>query len=214
VPSLDHAVWAVADLEVAAAALAERSGLIALPGGIHPGWGTRNAIVPVDGAFLELVTVADDAIAAISPFGRLVAAGAVAGGLCAYCVAVDDVQIAAAAEGLPVEEGLRVRADGSPVRWQIAGVAAACTDPRLPFLLTWYDSAERPGALSAPHRVRAQRLRILTPAHPTEIERRCGGPVTAVIGEATGLAVQLDIDGVPCQLGRDLEARPIATPAP
>src|SRR5690348_2134426 len=71
---LDHVVVAAADLEAAAVALEERYGLTSLEGGRHPGWGTANRIVPLGGAYLELVAVVDEEEAAESGFGRWVAA--------------------------------------------------------------------------------------------------------------------------------------------
>lgn len=207
--TLDHVVWAVDDLDAATLALGERGGLVALPGGTHPDWGTRNAIVPIGGAYLELIAIADKDLAALNPFGRLVtAAVAGGGGPCAYCVAVDDVNTVAAGQGLVATEGLRIRADGSPLRWRIAGVDDACADPRLPFLITWPDPAEHPGTLSAPHRVSAGQLHLTTAADPVEIERRCGGPVAGVTAGGIGLAVELNVNGVPSRLGRDLATLP------
>ena len=63
---LDHLVIAVRDLD-AAGAFYERLGFTVGTRNRHP-WGTENRIVQFPGAFLELVTVADDA--AIPPHGE------------------------------------------------------------------------------------------------------------------------------------------------
>src|SRR5437660_1356671 len=54
---IDHLILAVDDLDAAAVQLTERTGLAVVPGGVHPAWGTRNVIVPLGGAYLELVAV-------------------------------------------------------------------------------------------------------------------------------------------------------------
>jgi hypothetical protein len=72
---LDHVLVAVADRTVAASVMESRYGLTSLEGGRHPGWGTASRIVPLGGAYLELVTAVDRAQAAKSVFGSWVALG-------------------------------------------------------------------------------------------------------------------------------------------
>ncbi len=45
--SIDHVVLAVSDLDEAAERLRRDHGLASVPGGVHPGWGTGNRIVPL-----------------------------------------------------------------------------------------------------------------------------------------------------------------------
>ena len=42
---LDHLVYATPDLDASVEELAERFGADPVPGGAHPGWGTRNALI-------------------------------------------------------------------------------------------------------------------------------------------------------------------------
>ena len=63
----------VADLAAAGRELEARHGLASIEGGRHAGYGTANRIVPLGESYLELVTVADEAKAARSPFGSWVA---------------------------------------------------------------------------------------------------------------------------------------------
>jgi len=58
---INHIMYAVRDLDTAAARFADEHGLVAVAGGRHPGWGTENRIVAPGGAYLELVQVADPA---------------------------------------------------------------------------------------------------------------------------------------------------------
>jgi hypothetical protein len=151
----DHQILAVADLPAAAAALGEATGLAALPGGAHPDWGTINMVVPLGGAYLELVAVADGARAQGSAFGRLVAAGAAASdpmALVGWAVAPDDLDATAARLGLHQQRGRRERAGGGTLSWAMAGVEEALARG-LPFFLRWDDEASNPARAAAPHRV-------------------------------------------------------------
>ncbi|WP_349360533.1 VOC family protein [Stappia sp.] len=56
---LDHVVWAVRDLDAAAAHL-ERLGFTVTPRARHP-WGTENRLVQLNGFFIEVLTVGADA---------------------------------------------------------------------------------------------------------------------------------------------------------
>lgn len=88
---LDHAVHVVRDLEAARSQLISL-GLHVVPGGEHPGWGTRNALAYFDLTYLELVAVRDPAEAASSHFGGHVLRFAETGeGLATAALATDDL---------------------------------------------------------------------------------------------------------------------------
>ena len=161
---LDHLVLAVADLDAAAAALRERTGLAAVPGGEHPAWGTRNAIVGLGSAYLELVAVADPARARESAFGRAVADG---DGLVGFAVEPDDLDAATARAGVDQMRGARERPDGTMLSWSMAGAEEAI--PRgLPFFLRWDDAASNPARVAAPHAEGVEPVGIAWLSWPTD----------------------------------------------
>lgn len=126
---IDHLVIAVGDLDAAAAELEASLGLEAGGGGRHPAFGTQNRLVWLGDTFLELVSLADPALAAESWFGSLVAdslASGGGGGLVTWVVASDSLEADVAALqafgsslGAPAP-GERRREDGSVVRWRVS----------------------------------------------------------------------------------------------
>jgi hypothetical protein len=147
---LDHLVYATPDLDATVADLTERLGVAPRPGGRHPGWGTRNAILPLGGrCYLEIVgpdegqpdtagrRVLDvDRIErphmawwAVRPFlmpltcGEFETAGFVPG---------------------PVIEGRREIDGGRDLVWQITDPRVRLLDGVLPLVIDW-EGAAHPG---------------------------------------------------------------------
>jgi hypothetical protein len=153
---LDHLILAVGDLDAAAAALTERTGLAVLPGGVHPRWGTANRIVPLGDAYLELVTVVDRTVAEGTAFGRaVVSAGVLAEGAAAlvgWAVEPEDFEATAERLGVDVVRGRRDTPVGGTLSWAMAGVDEAL-DHGLPFFLRWDDDTANPARATAPHAV-------------------------------------------------------------
>lgn len=149
----------MSDLTDAARELEARHGLTSVEGGRHPGWGTANRIVPLGDAYLELVTVVDEAEAQESVFGRWVAGALPAAarplGWAVRTRRLDDV---VARLGLDVVSGSRVTSDGRVLRWRFAGIDRSATEPTLPFFIEWADGTAFPGATPVEH-----------PAGPTAI---------------------------------------------
>lgn len=145
---IDHIILAVSDLDADAAAFCARTGLGVLAGGVHPAWGTRNAIVPLGGAYVELVAVEDPEVAADSAFGRAVAAGA--GSLIGWAVEPTDFLEATRRTGVDALRGARERPDGTLLSWSMAGADEAL--PRgLPFFLTWDAPEQGPSRAFVEH---------------------------------------------------------------
>ncbi len=153
--TIDHVIVAVADPESWAQRLADREGLAAVAGGRHEGTGTGNWIVPLGDDYVELMTVVDQVEAEASALGRWVLDETRTGDrLAAVCLRTDDIDEVARRIGREPEAMSRRTADGTVLRWRLAGLDAAMSDERLPFFIEWnVDGDQHPGRAEAGHRV-------------------------------------------------------------
>jgi hypothetical protein len=112
-------------------------------GGMHPGFGTRNFVLPIaNGVYLEVVAALDHPAADKAPFGQAVKARAEAGGgWLAWVVAVDDIAPVEARLGRSAVNGHRRRPDGVELNWRQLGVLDLLDDPALPFFIQWRSAA-------------------------------------------------------------------------
>lgn len=154
---LDHVSYAVGPEEGLAATvarLAETLGIERVKGGVHPRFGTRNAIFPLrNRQYLEVVEVLDHPSSEKAPFGQAVRARSeMGGGWMGWCVAVEDLA--------PFEErlerqsvpGNRKFPDGRELTWRQIGIKGLIADPQLPYILRWDDGTEdlHPSQAAAP----------------------------------------------------------------
>jgi hypothetical protein len=150
---MDHVIYAVDDLDEAAAGLFDREGLASVAGGRHEGWGTANRIVPLGDTYLELIAVVDVDEAEGSEFGRGVRRAQTEDRpLVGWVVATDDIEAIANRLDLEVEEKSRETADGDTLRWRVAGIERALKTGALPFFVQWdVPDDERPAAADVRH---------------------------------------------------------------
>jgi hypothetical protein len=157
---LDHVLIAVPDLDEAARAVEEGHGLASVEGGRHAGWGTANRIVPLGEAYVELITVVDEAEASRSAFGRWVAEGIRSwpGRPLGWVARTDRLDAVAERLGLSASAGSRRGRDGRLLSWRLAGVEAAAADPSLPFFVEWGEGTPLPGHTPVAHAAGSVRL--------------------------------------------------------
>lgn len=149
---IDHVILAVRDLGSAARGLEQVLGLRAIPGGRHPALGTENALVPIGGAYLELVAVADETLAATSAFGRAALLARTDGPRFTGWVArTPDLDAAAQEWNSPLVEMSRETPEGGQVSWRMTGVERLGDGGVLPPLITWDDEATAPPFAHAVH---------------------------------------------------------------
>jgi catechol 2,3-dioxygenase-like lactoylglutathione lyase family enzyme len=198
---IDHAVFAVRDLDAAAARWAATYGLETSPGGRHPRWGTANRIVPLGPDYLELISVVDPDVAAGSVLGRtLLDLTADGDRWFSLCLADDDLEGTAERLGLEVEPGSRMTPDGDELRWRGAGIDAPQREPWLPFFISWDVPAERhPGRVPAHHRVEVLGISSAEIAgDPDRMRAWLGGqdlPIRVVTGPPALRSVSLRLAG-------------------
>jgi hypothetical protein len=149
---IDHAVYAVRDLDVAADRLLTRHGLAAVSGGHHPRWGTANRIVPLGEDYVELLAVVDPGVGSATTLGRTLL-DLTSGGdrWFAVCLADDDLASTAARLDLPISRGSRTLPEGSVIWWRSAGLEDPRREPGFPFFIAWDVVPElHPGRTAAP----------------------------------------------------------------
>ena len=143
---LDHLSYACGPegLPATVSRLSQELGVVIRRGGVHPGFGTANAIAPLaDGVYLEVVGALQHPAADKAPFGQAVRRRTEAGGgWLAWVVAVDDIAPIEARLERPAEVGHRVRPDGADLHWLQIGVHAMIVDPLLPFFVQWTSDPE------------------------------------------------------------------------
>ena len=118
-------------------------------GGIHPRFGTRNAILPLtEGTYLEVVEVLDHPASDKAPFGQAVRARSeCGGGWLGWAVSVDDIAPFEERLGREAVNGNRHRPDGVELLWKQLGVKGLQADPQLPFFVQWEtDPSNHPSA--------------------------------------------------------------------
>lgn len=154
--SIDHVVLAVSDLDEAGERMHRDHGLASVPGGVHPGWGTGNRIVPLGEDYVELISVVDPDIGRTTALGRALLALTEDGvdRWFAVCLADTDLEATAARLGLEVSPGARTRPDGAELRWWGAGLDDDSREAWLPFFIAWDVPAElHPGRTPIHHDV-------------------------------------------------------------
>jgi catechol 2,3-dioxygenase-like lactoylglutathione lyase family enzyme len=143
--ALDHVILAVPDLDAAADGLERVLGLRATRGGRHPSLGTENALVPLGGAYLELVAVVDEEAARSTAFGRSALAARTEGAHFTGWVARADKL-----EGDAVALS-RQTPDGGTITWRMAELERLGDGGVLPPLLTWDDESTAPPFANPDH---------------------------------------------------------------
>jgi len=160
---IDHLSYAAGPegLDAAVAKLQDALGAKFRDGGVHPGFGTRNNILPLcDDRYLEVVEVLDHPAAEKADFGKAVRARSQAGGgWLAWILSVDDLAPLEARLGRHALLGSRIFPDGRRLEWRQLGITGLMTDPQLPYFIQWVSQGSvLPSALDGDIRVTALEL--------------------------------------------------------
>lgn len=140
---LDHLVYATPFLDQSIGEIEAAFGVSPLPGGTHPAWGTRNAILPLGPAtYLELIGPDPNRSAAVRPeiFGlqnllipRLVTWAAKGTHLPAL---VAKARTHGIHLGFP-RPGSRQRSDGTVLTWELTDPLQSSVGGLVPFFIDW-----------------------------------------------------------------------------
>ena len=184
-------------------------GFAVLDGGIHPGVGTANRVIPLGAQYLELLGIVDTQLARESEYGRsLLRAIADGDRLVRWSLRTDAIDDVAARLGITVEHRKRLRPDGELVTWRAAGLALALADSTMPFFMQWDRAEQYPGAMVAahPNGARCVASLSLTPADE-RFTRWVDGedvPLRVTAGSKTGLwSVSVSTDRGELLIGAD-----------
>ena len=139
---LDHIMYAVPDLEDSMAEIASITGIVPSNGGVHPGNGTRNALLGLsDSSYLEIIGP-DKKQNLENTLGELLVSKNTSG-IRAWAVAVSDLELVA---DVAQDLGFRVRErkemsrktpEGSLLEWELLFLDGG---PLLPFFIDWKGS--------------------------------------------------------------------------
>lgn len=148
---LDHLLYATPDVDATVAELEERFGVPFGSGGHHPGWGTRNRILPLgDRLYLEVIGPDEAQVArGVRPLmdaDRLEAPGLRWWAVRPFLMPLTcgEFETAGFVPG-EVVEGRRTLEDGSELSWQITDPRVRLLDGLIPLVIDWGMSRVHPG---------------------------------------------------------------------
>lgn len=172
--NLDHILLGVSDLDHGIEWVEQRTGVRAIFGGVHPGRGTRNALLALGPrCYLEIIApdpqqplgdIAKELVKLYEP------------ALYNWAAHTDDIAAAAkkaVAAGFAIDgpaDGSRTRPDGKILRWK----ACRLKDDRnglLPFFIEWSKDSVHP-ATDAPGGCILKQFSLVSPS-PTDLDKLC-----------------------------------------
>lgn len=149
--TLSQVIFGVRDLDAATARF-RALGFDVLDGGVHPGVGTANRVIPLGEQYLELLGVVAPDEARASEYGRALLRATEHGDrIVRWSLRTDDIEGVAARLGLTVEHRRRMRPDGEVLTWRAAGLDVALVDAPMPFFMQWDRAEQYPGLMRAQH---------------------------------------------------------------
>jgi hypothetical protein len=202
---VDHLVYATADLDRGIAELERVLGVRASPGGQHPIWGTRNALVALgSSSYLEIIAPDPDHSSPSEerPFGLEALASSRLVGWAAKGSGLTNFRDAAAQQGVElgrVLSGSRKQADGTVLTWELTDLRCVVSDGIVPFFIDWGKSPHP--ALVASRGATLVGLRAEHPdaEHVLRMLRVVAVDLKVGVGAAPALIAEID-----CPYGRVL----------
>ena len=148
---IGQVILGVRDLALAARSF-EALGFAVVDGGVHPGLGTANCVIPLGTSYLELLGVVDHDSAVAHEFGRSLLERTAGGNrLVRWSIRTERIDEVGERLGLAPEPRRRLRPDGSLLTWRAAGLARSLRESWLPFFMQWDDPSQFPGLTPVVH---------------------------------------------------------------
>lgn len=193
--AFDHILLGAADLDGGIRWVQEHTGARAEFGGVHPGAGTRNALLSLGGRhYLEII--APDPAQPNAPDERGLKQLA-SPKIIQWAVGTVDIASAkkmadaAGIKTLGPAPGSRKRPDGQMLRWQVLGIEQ--TTPLVPFFIQWEKGSPHPSS-DAPKLGIVKSLRFESP-QPEQLRRILAGVgVSADIAKSETAAIALTVE--------------------
>lgn len=145
---LDHLVFGFPDLEMGIQWMEEASGVRAATGGVHPGGGTRNALVSLGGRrYLEIIAPDPAQPGVIGRFGDLSALARPR--IITWAAATDSIEdlrdraVRAGCRTGPIVPGSRTRPDGKVLKWRNLDIVNEFGG-LFPFFIEWAPGSVHP----------------------------------------------------------------------
>ena len=193
--AVDHLLIAAPDLELGRDYAEALFGARPVPGGVHPGQGTRNALLGLeDDMYIEIIAP-DPEQPADLPLSRYLA-GQSRAALAWWCARCDDLEALgvtlreAGIEAGSVDRWSRKTPAGGELGWRLMMPDAPMLGAALPFFIDWDDMAEHPSR----HLPTIGRMASFDIVHP-EADRLAAFTDSAagvIRGDAASMAVEID----------------------
>jgi hypothetical protein len=190
--ALSQVIFGVRDLDAATDRFSAM-GFEVLDGGVHPGLGTANRVIPLGRQYIELLGVVSLPEASENEYGRSLLRAIEHGDrLVRWSLRTDAIDEVARRLGIKVESRRRVRPDGETLTWRAAGLDLALADATLPFFMQWDRPEQYPGLMRANHPNGARRVSSLsmTPSDPDRLRSWTAGadaPIHETPGPSLGV---------------------------
>ena len=195
---VDHLVYATPDLDLGVATVEKLLGIRATPGGQHPGFGTRNALVALGPMiYFEIIGPDPEQPKPAGPrrFGidglkepKLIA-------WVARGTALENLAGRAAAKGIHlgnVMAGSRKRPDGTLLSWRYTDPSVVIEHRLIPYVMDWGTSPHPAATAAKGARLVALRLEDPDPARIERMLRELGLTVPVARGQQPMIVATID----------------------
>lgn len=198
VSEVDHLIWAAADLDEGIALIEKMTGVRAIIGGVHPGRGTRNALLSLGSrCYLEILSVdpgqpesEGESVAYLRDLTQPRFVGWAAGSRDIDAVAKKIRETPFEVRG-PIA-GSRAKPDGTTLKWKTVGIVGRDRTV-IPFIIEWDKASVHPAA-DSPGDCKLQELRLIhpSPEDTNPVLSAMGLSLRAVAGPTPRITATLD----------------------